>query len=175
MSRNRTAACCGIVGVALVMATAACPPPPTPAAAPSSVPSSGPSSVGSSAGSVKLTVRVVGLRNGDGDLLVGVFRAADGFPADRAKAVAWRSAPADGDGAFQFDLPPGTYSVGVLHDENRNGRIDTGLFGIPKEGYGVTNNPKPHRRAATFAEATIDVRADPPAVTVTVSVQYDFL
>ncbi len=122
---------------------------------------------------VRLTVRVVDVRNGNGDLILGVFKAADGFPADRAKSVAWQVQPANGTGVFTLDLPPGDYAVSVLHDENRNGHIDTGFLGIPTEGYGVTNNPKPRRRAATFGEATFTL--PPGGAAVTISVQYDFV
>jgi uncharacterized protein (DUF2141 family) len=42
-----------------------------------------------------------------------------------------------------FDnLPRGDYAVAVFHDENMNGRLDKNIFGIPKEGYGFSNNPK---------------------------------
>ena len=34
-----------------------------------------------------------------------------------------------------FDpIPAGTYAVACFHDENKNGKCDTGLFGIPTEG-----------------------------------------
>jgi uncharacterized protein (DUF2141 family) len=33
-------------------------------------------------------------------------------------------------------------AVGVLHDEDGDKRMATGLFGIPKEGFGVSNNPR---------------------------------
>jgi uncharacterized protein (DUF2141 family) len=26
----------------------------------------------------------------------------------------------------------------LIHDENRNGELDTNMFGIPKEGYGFS-------------------------------------
>ncbi len=130
-------------------------------------------SAATTSAAARLTVEVTDLRNGNGDLLVGVFAAADGFPSDHAKSVAWQVGPAGGTAVFTFDLPPGRYAVGVLHDENRNGKMDTGLFGIPKEGYGVTNNPKPRRRAATFGEATFVL---PPAGrSIDISIQYDFL
>jgi len=38
--------------------------------------------------------------------------------------------------------PPGEYSVAVIYDENGNGELDTGLFGIPKEKIAFSNNAK---------------------------------
>ena len=35
----------------------------------------------------------------------------------------------------------GTYSVNIFHDENSNKDIDKNFIGIPKEGYGFSNNP----------------------------------
>jgi len=38
------------------------------------------------------------------------------------------------------DLKPGKYAIRYFHDENINGELDTNAFGIPKEGYGFSNN-----------------------------------
>jgi uncharacterized protein (DUF2141 family) len=41
------------------------------------------------------------------------------------------------DASFEFsDIKPGKYAIAVIHDENCNGKLDTNMFGIPKEGYG---------------------------------------
>src|SRR4029453_7026261 len=92
---------------------------------------------------------------GKGPIILGWFWPAAGFPKDASKAAAWQVRDVDGDSmTFTAALPPGVYAASVLHDENRSGDMDVGLAGIPKEGYGVTNNPKPTFRAATFQEAT---------------------
>ena len=38
-----------------------------------------------------------------------------------------------------FPLPAGEYVISAYQDANGNGRVDFGLFGIPKELVGVTN------------------------------------
>jgi uncharacterized protein (DUF2141 family) len=119
----------------------------------------------------RLTVRVTGVRNHKGRLIFGVFTSADGFPNVEGKSVNWQVKDADADSVtFDADLPPGVYGASVLHDENRNGRMDRNLAGIPQEGYGVTNNPKPALRAATFGEATFTL--PPEGKVVTISLQY---
>jgi len=40
------------------------------------------------------------------------------------------------------NLSPGTYAVQYYHDENSNGKMDTGTFGIPLEGYGFSNDAR---------------------------------
>ena len=41
------------------------------------------------------------------------------------------------------NIKTGVYSVSLFHDENNNGVLDTkGLFGIPSEPYGFSNNPR---------------------------------
>jgi uncharacterized protein (DUF2141 family) len=142
-------------------------PPPAAAAAPATVPSSEPALA-------TLTITVKDLRNRKGDLIFGVFTQADGFPNVQSKSVYWEVKPADPNGApgvtFTTRLPPGRYAAGVLHDENRNGDLDKGVGGIPKEGYGVTNNPKPRFRKARFDEATFNL--PPGKAELTISLQY---
>jgi uncharacterized protein (DUF2141 family) len=51
------------------------------------------------------------------------------------------------------NLPRGVYAVSVFHDENMNGRLDKNVLGIPKEGYGASNNPRKSMGPPKFAEA----------------------
>ena len=96
-----------------------------------------------------------------------VFTSADGFPTDSKKAVDWQIKPPDGDSVvFTAQLPPGVYGASVLHDENKNGKMDKDFAGIPKEGYGVTNNPKPSLRAATFKESTFTLPPEGAEMTI---------
>ena len=120
-----------------------------------------------------LTVEIKDLRKTRGQLIFGVFTSADGFPSEQRKSVAWEVRPTKGGKGpivFTATLPPGTYAASVLHDENNSGNMDKGLGGIPKDGYGVTNNPKPRFRAATFGEATFTLPAE--GAKRTISVQY---
>lgn len=54
------------------------------------------------------------------------------------------------------NVPPGDYGVQATLDENDNHRVDRGLFGIPKEGVGFSNDAPirlgpPHWRDAVFS------------------------
>jgi uncharacterized protein (DUF2141 family) len=51
------------------------------------------------------------------------------------------------------DLGEGQYSVRVFHDENDNKKLDTGMFGIPKEGWGMSNNVKAVMGPPDFKES----------------------
>jgi uncharacterized protein (DUF2141 family) len=118
-----------------------------------------------------LTITITDVRSRKGDLVFGVFRQAQGFPNVRARSVYWDVKPADADRVtFTTRLPPGRYAAGVLHDENGNGDMDKNVAGIPTEGYGVTNNPKPRFRKATFEEATFTL--PPEGAEMTIGVQY---
>ncbi len=38
-------------------------------------------------------------------------------------------------------MEPGTYAIIALHDENENQQMDYEANGMPKESYGMSNNP----------------------------------
>ena len=136
-----------------------------PAPAPSKAPATEPAKL------ARLTITVKDIRNRKGQLIFGVFKSADGFPKVQGKSVDWQVKDVAGKTAtFTADLPPGKYGASVLHDENRSGDMDKNLAGIPTEGYGVTNNPKPAFRAATFKEATFTL--PPEGASLTISIQY---
>jgi uncharacterized protein (DUF2141 family) len=59
-----------------------------------------------------------------------------------------------------FDVAPGTYAAAAHHDANANGKVDTNFLGIPREGYAVSNDPRPRFRAPRFSEAQVTITGD---------------
>ena len=54
------------------------------------------------------------------------------------------------------DIPPGTYALAVVHDENMNGKLDANWLGRPKEGYGFSNDAKSLLSAPSFSDASFE-------------------
>ncbi|OJX59971.1 MAG: hypothetical protein BGO89_08235 [Candidatus Kapaibacterium thiocyanatum] len=93
-----------------------------------------------------LTVRVQNFPNAEGVVRYCVFTSDDGFPRDVTKALrsGTLAPPASGELRFTVQgLTQGDYAVSVYHDANNNRELDKGLFGIPKEAVGASNNPRP--------------------------------
>ncbi|MFN5422958.1 MAG: DUF2141 domain-containing protein [bacterium] len=90
----------------------------------------------------ELKMRITGIQQGKGDILIAVFSGEDGFPSDTKKAVELlRATPVDGKAELTVKtLPPGRYAVSLFQDTNGDGKLNTNFLGIPKEGYGVSNN-----------------------------------
>lgn len=52
------------------------------------------------------------------------------------------------------DLKVGTYAIALLHDNNYDGKMNKTLFGLPKEGYGFSNNARGRLGPPTFDDAS---------------------
>ncbi|MBC7840903.1 MAG: DUF2141 domain-containing protein [Gemmatimonadaceae bacterium] len=109
---------------------------------------------------VHVTVRLLDVRSAKGGVLrVGLHRApGTGFPGP-SELTNQMVRPAM-ESIVTFDAPPGIFAVAVHHDANTNGRMDANFFGMPKEGYGVSNDVRPKFRAPRFAEAAVQIRHD---------------
>ncbi|MGF1480932.1 MAG: DUF2141 domain-containing protein [Cyanophyceae cyanobacterium] len=92
---------------------------------------------------VPLTLQLDGLRNQQGVVYVALFNAPEGFPDDGSKAVTAQTYPISEIPLTITieDLPFGDYAITVFHDENEDGKLNTGIFGIPKEGFGFSDDP----------------------------------
>jgi uncharacterized protein (DUF2141 family) len=63
--------------------------------------------------------------------------------------------------AHQLDLGQvraGTYALLIVHDENGNGKLDM-TMGIPREGFGFSNNPPMRPRAPKWEEIHFNMPA----------------
>jgi uncharacterized protein (DUF2141 family) len=102
-----------------------------------------------------IRVHIEGLRSDRGQVVCALFAGADDFPKKIDRAFARTGAEiVAGRARCDFSsVPAGVYAVSVFHDENLNGKLDTNWLGIPREGVGASNNPKPRMGPPKFAAA----------------------
>ena len=103
---------------------------------------------------VTLTVEVTGASAGKGQVVFSLFTSKENFLREPHTSI---TTPVDSNGhaIFQVNgLKPGAYAVSVYHDADNNDELNTGLFGVPTELVGFSNQarslfgPPPFRKAA---------------------------
>ena len=103
-----------------------------------------------------------------GELHIAIYDSKEAFEQDRGEQGGPAAGIVDGlsiaatPGKFShdFDLPTGTYAIGVFHDVNGNNSLDTNFLGIPKEQYGFGNDATGSFGPPSFDEAAIKVSKD---------------
>jgi uncharacterized protein (DUF2141 family) len=106
-----------------------------------------------------LTVTVTNFKNNQGKVMVGIFNGPHNFTK---KPIFGKSSKINAKTAkVVFDnIPDGEYAVSVYHDENDNNKLDTGMFGIPKERYGFSNDAKGLMGPPQYEDAKFQVTQD---------------
>ncbi|MDH4100443.1 MAG: DUF2141 domain-containing protein [Nitrospirota bacterium] len=119
-----------------------------------------------------MLVEISGFRNDQGKAKVCLFNNEKGFPLrpEDAYQVVLADISGQRSRAEFKKMPRGAYAVGVLHDENSNGRMDTNTLGMPMEGVGTSNNPKSFFGPPGFEDARLTV--DGADMTVRVIIRY---
>jgi len=108
-----------------------------------------------------LTIEVTNIKNNSGQILMGLFNQVEGFRDVNMTYKKSVITTLNKNIVYIFtDIPDGEYAVSLFHDENNNDKIDTNFIGIPKEGYGVSNNIHPTLRAPTFEETKFQLSTD---------------
>ena len=119
--------------------------------------------IGNGAGEAQdVAVTVTDLRSGDGQVLACLTSKPKAFPdcSKDPKALSVKiKAGATVNFAFH-DVPPGTYAISLLHDENANGKPDKALM-IPKEGFGFSRDAKVRMGPPAFDAAAFTVGGNP--------------
>ena len=98
----------------------------------------------SSAAEDKYAIRLVveGADSDQGQIFVSVFDSEEKY---MRQPLVETKATVNAEGRAIFDLgnhSSGWYAITVYYDRNGNGELDTGLFRIPKEKVGFSNNAR---------------------------------
>jgi len=91
-----------------------------------------------------LTIKVENLRNSKGVVQYAIYNKDGSIPDEKYEKYFKKGISKINDkgiASFTFtNLPQGSYAANVLHDENKNGKIDKKfMLPIPKEGIGFSN------------------------------------
>ena len=115
---------------------------------------------GTAANADELTVRVDNIKEA-GEIHIAIYDSAEAFEADRGEKGG--AAPGitqgtiemvePGSVTYRYELPPGTYAIGIFHDANLNNRLDNYFFGVPREQYGFSNNARGFMGPPSFEDA----------------------
>jgi uncharacterized protein (DUF2141 family) len=113
-------------------------------------------------GCCTLTIVVEGMSSDEGNLGVLIFNGPKGWAEDRQAAFKDISVPAvKGTQTLKVpDLPPGKYAVALIHDLNKNHKLDKNFLGYPKEQWGMSNNPHATLHAPPIEKAQFQLDKD---------------
>jgi len=120
----------------------------------------------------EIVINISGLRSDKGKCLLYLFNNKKGFPNDAGKAInTAKGSILNGKATIVLkDIPDGEYAIGVIHDENGNGKMDTNFLGMPKEGVGVSNNAKGHFGSPSYEDSKF--RLNRKSLIMTITIKY---
>ncbi len=102
-------------------------------------------------------VNIPNIENSTGTIACALFESPEGFPneflhsATNIMMMKIRDTKAR---CSFLDIPPGTYALAVIHDENMDGKLNTNFLGVPTEGYGFSSGAEAALSAPSFEAAS---------------------
>jgi len=103
-----------------------------------------------------LIVVIDGARNSNGHVLAAVYADENSFLNTAMAKALLRENAAGTVRLVAHDLPPGSYAVSAIHDENDNGKLDRNFLGVPIEGFGFSNDAVENAGPPNFGQARFD-------------------
>ncbi|MBW4563951.1 MAG: DUF2141 domain-containing protein [Mojavia pulchra JT2-VF2] len=120
-----------------------------------------------------LTVVVNGIQHQKGEICIGVYSKEKGFPSNTSNVLQSSCTKITGSTVKQqfSGLKPGNYAVAIVDDQNGDRKLNKDFFGIPTEGFGVSNNPTVSIQTGTpkFRDASFSVSKN---TTININVKY---
>jgi uncharacterized protein (DUF2141 family) len=117
-----------------------------------------------------LKVTFTGLKDTKSVIMVGIYRKQDGFPnAEKGVYKGYNVLP-EGKKTVVFnitELEYGEYVIAIYQDANGDKKLNTGMFGIPKEPYAFSNNFKPRFSGPKYDDCKFTYSADKNELSIT--------
>ncbi len=108
-----------------------------------------------------ITIKINNINNLN-NIKIALFNSKNGFPYDYKKAMIFVSKNIDNNSTIYVfnNIKPGRYAIIAFIDENNNNKLDTDIFGIPKEKYGLSLNPYVKFKIPSFYKCSFLVNND---------------
>lgn len=111
--------------------------------------------------SCNLSVNIPNIKGNKGEIVIALYNNREKFPKVGMEYRVVQFPANTAGSAFRIkDIKPGEYAVAIYHDENSDSICNLNFLGIPKEGYGFSNNIRPVFSVPTFEECKIKLAGD---------------
>jgi len=107
----------------------------------------------------QLEVVVKNVKDATGQVRVGLFKDDKTFLKDAWMGKVVKAQAGEVKVIFE-NVPAGTYAISIVHDANENGEMDSNFFGMPKEGFGFSNDAMGTFGPPDFAKASFELGTD---------------
>lgn len=115
-----------------------------------------------------LTVQIINVKNDKGQIALALYNSKKDFMKTRYQGKATKATKGMVEIVFE-NIPAGAYALGVIHDANGNNKLDTNILGIPKEGFGFSNNAMGAFGPPSFEKTKVEVSSNK---SVSISMKY---
>jgi uncharacterized protein (DUF2141 family) len=115
-----------------------------------------------------LTVQITNVKNDKGQIAVALYNSEKDFMKVRYQGKVTKALKGAVEVTFE-NIPSGYYGLSVIHDANENNKLDTNMLGIPKEGFGFSNNVMGTFGPPSFEKAKVEVSSNK---NVNISIKY---
>ncbi|WP_299107005.1 DUF2141 domain-containing protein [uncultured Tenacibaculum sp.] len=106
-----------------------------------------------------ITAKFSGMESDKGDLYVALYNKEGEFLKKTFKGSIVKVNNKTAEAVFE-NIPKGEYAISCFHDENDNKKMDTRIFGIPKEPIGMSNDAKGFMGPPKYKDAKFLVDKD---------------
>lgn len=115
-----------------------------------------------------LVVVVKNVKEAKGRIAIALFNSEKDFTT---KAMQGKTTVAKaGEVQITFEnITSGDYAISVMHDANENDELDSNAIGIPKEGFGFSNDAMGMFGPPSFEKAKFNLSGD---IKVTITLKY---
>lgn len=108
-----------------------------------------------------LTVDISDIKIFDHKLYVGIYNNDKDFIKHTNAVDSIIITPKKSTVTIMFkDLKSGVYAIAFFQDLNNNGKLDTGIFGIPTEPIGISNYDHKATTPPTYRKAEFEIKKD---------------
>lgn len=113
-------------------------------------------SIGFAQDTYKITVEITNIKSNDGKIFAGLYNSEKTFLKKRFRSNIVKIENNKATLVFK-DVPAGEYAISLFQDENNNKKMDTKIFGIPKEPYAFSNNAKGFMGPPSFKDSKFNI------------------
>lgn len=121
-----------------------------------------------------IKISVINLRSNKGHVLVSLYKDGIGYPNEPSKAIRKAKLVIKDKEAWALftGLSSGKYAVAILHDENDDQKMNKNFLGLPKEGYGFSNNAMGAFGPPAFSKAAFSYNSFGSITDISINTRY---